>query len=188
MLHNMQQRIAYCDRLPAAEHAEVHLSAIHAACRYEDTLQVIDNVALPGQHIIVGSSIGAWIALKAAAARRERIRVRGVEAHDWQLLQTACSHVKHLPVTATSRRQIVVSHLLDAHPTAETLQGLVLLAPAVDITELWWQALSAAEQADARATGFVPLGGGTKVGMLHSTLHNIPCDRLLGLLRISWPQ
>jgi hypothetical protein len=54
------------------------------------------------------------------------------------------------------------------------LQGLVLLAPAVDITELWWQALSAAEQADARATGFVPLGGGTKVGMLHwisSTTH-----------------
>ena len=45
-----------------------------------------------------------------------------------------------------------------------TLQGLVLLAPAVDITELWWQALSAEEQADARATGFVPLGGGTKVG------------------------
>ena len=42
----------------------------------------------------------------------------------------------------------------------------MLLAPAVDITELWWQALSAAEQADARATGFVPLGGGMKVGVL----------------------
>jgi pimeloyl-ACP methyl ester carboxylesterase len=51
-----------------------------AACRYEDTLQVIDNVALPGQHIIVGSSIGAWIALKAAAARRERIRVQKAQA------------------------------------------------------------------------------------------------------------
>lgn len=51
----------------------------NAACRYDDTLEVIDNVALPGQHIIVGSSIGAWIALKAAAARRERIRVRAGE-------------------------------------------------------------------------------------------------------------
>ncbi len=60
------------------------------------------------------------------------------------------------------------------------LQGLVLLAPAVDITELWWQALSAAEQADARATGFVPLGGGTKVGTLHSiATYHPPCHRPL---------
>ena len=57
-----------------------------ATCRYDDTLQVIDNVALPGQHIIVGSSIGAWIALKAAAARRERIKVssqQAARAHCW---------------------------------------------------------------------------------------------------------
>ena len=59
------------------------------------------------------------------------------------------------------------------------LQGLVLLAPAVDITELWWQALSAAEQADARATGFVPLGKGTEVGsFLGLGFRLLPwCDR-----------
>ena len=53
------------------------------------------------------------------------------------------------------------------HQHTTLLQGLVLLAPAVDITELWWAALSAGEQADARATGFVPLGGGTKVRVCH---------------------
>ncbi len=40
-------------------------------------MAVIDHVALQGgQHVLVGSSIGAWIALKAAASRREAIRVR----------------------------------------------------------------------------------------------------------------
>ena len=39
----------------------------------------------------------------------------------------------------------------------------MLLAPAVDITELWWEGLTPAEQRDARDTGFVPLGGEYKV-------------------------
>jgi pimeloyl-ACP methyl ester carboxylesterase len=144
------------------------LSQYHFAIRrYEDTLQVIDNVALPGQHIIVGSSIGAWIALKAAAARRERIKARTLRSNS-PLLHHA-SWVSH-PGCATDTHAGAVYRCcpltsLNAR-LPRLLQGLVLLAPAVDITELWWQALSAAEQADARSTGFVPLGGGTKASVL----------------------
>lgn len=37
---------------------------------------MIDHASLQGgQHVLVGSSIGAWIALKAAASRREVIKV-----------------------------------------------------------------------------------------------------------------
>lgn len=77
---------------------------------YEDTLEIIDRVASPAcQHVLVGSSIGAWIALKAAASRRESV------------------------------------------------QGVVLLAPAVDITEVWWDGLSPDDRADAKRSGLVPL-------------------------------
>ena len=52
-------------------------AAYRAWHRYEDTLAVIDRVARPGaRNVLVGSSIGAWIALKAAAARREVVQVR----------------------------------------------------------------------------------------------------------------
>lgn len=84
---------------------------------YEDTLEIIDHVAQPGcQHVLVGSSIGAWIALKAAASRRESI------------------------------------------------QGVVLLAPAVDITEVWWDAMSPDQRANANQSGFVPLQNSTPAG------------------------
>jgi len=84
---------------------------------YEDTVAIIDHVSLQGgQHVLVGSSIGAWIALKAAASRREAIK------------------------------------------------GVVLLAPAVDVTEVWWDAMSPDEQRAARASGFVPLNNSTEAG------------------------
>lgn len=47
----------------------------------------------------------------------------------------------------------------------------MLLAPAVDITEVWWDLLSAEEQDDARLTGYVPVGGDTKV---ETRQHSMP--------------
>lgn len=42
---------------------------------------MIDHASLQGgQHVLVGSSIGAWIALKAAASRREVIKVAPSQA------------------------------------------------------------------------------------------------------------
>lgn len=66
---------------------------------------------------------------------------------------TRCRRRSALPVSGVAARK----------PCCSICQGLVLLAPAVDITELWWDALSEEERSDARATGFVPLGGDTKV-------------------------
>ncbi len=43
------------------------------------------------------------------------------------------------------------------------MQGVVLMAPAVDITELWWDNMSAEEQREGRASGFVPLRNSTEV-------------------------
>ena len=80
--------------------------------RYQDTLDIIDHVAAPGGHVIVGSSIGAWIALKVAACRRERIKVWHVFAelgNNWSIVITQVpqrksmdgisrSHTASLPV------------------------------------------------------------------------------------------
>lgn len=43
------------------------------------------------------------------------------------------------------------------------MQGVVLMAPAVDISELWWDNMSAEEQREGRASGFVPLRNSTEV-------------------------
>jgi hypothetical protein len=74
-------------------------------------LQLINNVALPGQHIIVGSSIGAWIALKPTAARRERIRVRGVQA--------TTGHCCKVPVLTPGRAPLLRHH--GKQPSAQQL-------------------------------------------------------------------
>lgn len=69
---------------------------------------MIDRVALPGQHILVGSSIGGWIALKAAAARRERIKARldvsvRESSNELQTSWSAASSVAELRLSAQRR-------------------------------------------------------------------------------------
>lgn len=61
----------------------------------------------------------------------------------------------------------------------------MLAAPAVDITELWWDALTEEERSDARATGFVPLGGGTEVRK-GTPLVSVHLSTLFSLLNVSW--
>lgn len=74
----------------------------------EDTLNVIDQLT-DGPVILVGSSMGGWLGLKAGTLRPDKIK------------------------------------------------GLLLLAPAADFTDRFWQALTIAERQELTRTGQLPV-------------------------------
>ena len=53
--------------------------------RFQDTTDILDYVCKPEPQILIGASIGAWIAIMAAMARPNRVRV-SQSGFAWRLL------------------------------------------------------------------------------------------------------
>lgn len=134
--------------------------------RLDDVLQLLDTIGSQRQ-FLVGSSMGAWLALHAALRRPHLVQV-GADSgclklvgrwHRWQIGRFAGADMQSVPLVAlgmSSRRLCLQrQHQTPSSPHLP-LQGLLLLAPAVDISQ-HWQAVAQPAGVDAAGHDLVLL-------------------------------